>query len=416
MTCSKSFSIAWSAAYPTSSPDTSKLPQDWVDALNAAISSGKVPDIPQSTMSSSGEPVYPDGLDPAGAEVCSATYKCQIDGDVWDAPDGMVGAGFDDGPLPTSTQLYEFLKEQGVHATHFMIGVNIINNPGEFTMAFETNQDDIAVHTWTHPYMTTLSNLQVLGELGWTTQLIHNSTGGRLPRYWRPPYGDSDARVRAIALEVFGLTTIIWNHDTEDWSLTTPGGTNVSAVHASLEAWYAGPKSPGLIILEHELSNLSVQAYIDAFPLIAQNGWAVDSVARLAGQDGGGDEGSAYQNIGADGGVQPVDGVLGLAGGALARNSTTSTVPSSSAGLSPSSSPSPSPSSSSAPLASPSTTARTASVITRSGVTSASAIPSPAGAQQKSGGAHSYGTETMPWKTTGLATALALIVVAAIFP
>ena len=26
--------------------------------------------------------------------------------------------------------------------------------------------DDIAVHTWTHPYMTTLNNLQVVGELG----------------------------------------------------------------------------------------------------------------------------------------------------------------------------------------------------------------------------------------------------------
>ena len=42
-------------------------------------------------------------------------------------------------------------------------------------------------------------------------QLIHNSTGGRVPRYWRPPYGDSDMRVRAIALEVFGLETVIWN-------------------------------------------------------------------------------------------------------------------------------------------------------------------------------------------------------------
>jgi len=33
-------------------------------------------------------------------------------------------------------------------------------------------------------------------------QLIANSTGGRLPKFWRPPYGDSDARVSAIAREV----------------------------------------------------------------------------------------------------------------------------------------------------------------------------------------------------------------------
>lgn len=61
--------------------------------------------------------------------------------------------------------------------------------------------------------MTTLTNEEVLGELGWTMQLIHNSTGGRIPKYWRPPYGDSDNRVRAIAKEVFGLTTVIWNQE-----------------------------------------------------------------------------------------------------------------------------------------------------------------------------------------------------------
>ena len=61
--------------------------------------------------------------------------------------------------------------------------------------------------------MTTLTNEQVLGELGWTMELIHNSTGGRLPKYWRPPFGDSDERVRAIAKEIFGLRTVIWNQE-----------------------------------------------------------------------------------------------------------------------------------------------------------------------------------------------------------
>jgi chitin deacetylase len=61
--------------------------------------------------------------------------------------------------------------------------------------------------------MTTLSNADVVAQLGWTLQVIYNSTGGRLARYWRPPYGDTDARVSAIAKEVFGLTAIVWNHE-----------------------------------------------------------------------------------------------------------------------------------------------------------------------------------------------------------
>ena len=61
--------------------------------------------------------------------------------------------------------------------------------------------------------MTTLSDLSVVGELAWTMQIIHNSTGGRLPKYWRPPYGDADNRVVAIAKEVFGLYTVMWNQE-----------------------------------------------------------------------------------------------------------------------------------------------------------------------------------------------------------
>ncbi|EIN10617.1 glycoside hydrolase/deacetylase, partial [Punctularia strigosozonata HHB-11173 SS5] len=271
-------SSTWAAAYPSSTPDPASVPKAWSDALNAAVAAGKIPDIPPSSIAT-GNPVYPNGFDPNGQVVCSATYKCRNAGDIWDAPEGVFGSGFDDGPLPTSEPLYDFLANNSVHATHFMIGVNILYNPTVFSKAFN-NGDDIAVHTWTHPYMTTLSNADVVAQLGYTMAIIHDSTGGRLPRYWRPPYGDSDNRVRAIAAEVFGLQTIIWNQDTEDWSLTS-GGTTPEKVASSLHQWITGPKSPGLIILEHELSNLSVDAFINAFPLIQQNGWQFTPVTRL---------------------------------------------------------------------------------------------------------------------------------------
>ncbi|KAI0352932.1 glycoside hydrolase/deacetylase [Trametes cingulata] len=277
----------WSAGYPQAKPDPNALPKAWTDAYNAAVAAGKIPDIPPSTLN--GNPVYPQGFDPNGQVVCSATYKCRNNEDLWDAPDGVFGASFDDGPLDTSVPLYQFLKDNDVTATHFMIGINILQNPNEFKMAFQELQSDIAVHTWTHPYMTTLSNLDVVAELGWTMEIIHNSTGGRLPKYWRPPYGDSDNRVRAIAKEVFGLTTVIWNQDTEDWSIGQPGGTTRDKVDASLQKWITGPKSPGLIILEHELTNNTVGAFIQAFPLIQQNGWKFMSVAQLDG-------GAVYQN------------------------------------------------------------------------------------------------------------------------
>ena len=90
--------VAWSAAYPEGTPDSSKMPQAWKDALADAVSSGKIPDIPQSSTADGTNPTYPDGFDPLGTVVCSATYKCQADDDIWDAPDGHLAVSFDDGP------------------------------------------------------------------------------------------------------------------------------------------------------------------------------------------------------------------------------------------------------------------------------------------------------------------------------
>lgn len=60
--------------------------------------------------------------------------------------------------------------------------------------------DHLAVHTWSHSHMTTRSDHDILGELGWTMQIISDLSDGRtLPKYWRPPFGDVDDRVRAIA-------------------------------------------------------------------------------------------------------------------------------------------------------------------------------------------------------------------------
>lgn len=84
-------------------PDLSTVPQAWFDALKAAVSAGKIPDIPPSTVQPNQNPVYPQGFDPMGQTVCSATYKqCHHADDLWNAPDGVFAISFDDGPLPVS--------------------------------------------------------------------------------------------------------------------------------------------------------------------------------------------------------------------------------------------------------------------------------------------------------------------------
>jgi chitin deacetylase len=190
--------------------------------------------------------------------------------------------------------------------------------------------------------MTGLSNADVVAQLGWTLQIIYNSTGGRLARYWRPPYGDTDARVSAIAREVFGLTTVIWNNEyvlflnftvvllvskscfsSQDWTLGSQGGTTPQAIQANFQHWLSGPQNPGLIVLEHELSDGAVQAFQAAYPLMKQYNWVLKSVALLAGLN-------PYQNV-ADDTSQPTlvaltaggNGGAGLTAGASPSSSST---------------------------------------------------------------------------------------------
>jgi len=187
--------------------------------------------------------------------------------------------------LPPATALHTFLRSKNQKVTHFYIGQNILQNPTIFMDAYNVSGDDIAVHTWTHPYMTTLSNEQVVAEIGWTMQIIHDSTGGRLPRFWRPPYGDSDNRVRAICREIFGITTVIWNQDTNDWAISeNPPTQTVAGATKVLTQSYSGNKTNGLIILEHELSTQSVGVFMNNYGLIAQYGWTPKTIADIAGQ------------------------------------------------------------------------------------------------------------------------------------
>lgn len=68
--------------------------------------------------------------------------------------------------------------------------------------------------------------------------------------------------------------------------------------------WLNGPKSPGLMILEHELDNDTVQAFEDAYPLMVETGWKIESAARINGT------GVYLNSEDSDSPVDAVDGVL----------------------------------------------------------------------------------------------------------
>jgi hypothetical protein len=148
-------------------------------------------------------------------------------------------------------------------STFFIVGSRAISRP-EILQAEYMAGHQLSVHTWSHPYLTTLTNDQVIAELGWTRLAIKQITG-LSPNTMRPPYGDIDDRVRAIA-QAMGMTPIIWtsyngnDFDTNDWHV--PSGESVDEV---IEVWdgildTAGTAiNSGFIVLSHDLWQQTVE-------------------------------------------------------------------------------------------------------------------------------------------------------------
>jgi hypothetical protein len=101
------------------------MPQEWIDALNVAVQAGKIPNIPPSTQLSSGAAPLYNGLNPTSPQVCSGSYGCQINGTIYNAPAGVMGLAFDDGPLPVRRPPSRSVLPSGVDPTLTMFHIAI---------------------------------------------------------------------------------------------------------------------------------------------------------------------------------------------------------------------------------------------------------------------------------------------------
>lgn len=89
--------------------------------------------------------------------------------------------------------------------TYFQIGSQIVGNY-LLTQRQYAEGHEIAIHTWSHNDLTTLSSEQVYAELAWCIYAIHSAIG-QTPKLFRPPYGSINDNVRQVAAQL-GLTVI----------------------------------------------------------------------------------------------------------------------------------------------------------------------------------------------------------------
>ncbi|KAF9201262.1 hypothetical protein BGZ49_008475 [Haplosporangium sp. Z 27] len=208
---------------------------------------------------------------------CVAPKINYIPPDMYLCPEpGTWGLTYDDGPLfywpftPENEKwaepnLYDYLLNHNEQKANLMyIGSNILGAPDAAQRGLNDGHV-ICSHTWSHPSMTQLTNAEVVAEFYYSLRMIKQVLG-ITPRCWRPPYGDVDDRVRAIAWQM-GMVTVMWDLDTNDWNIPgdqSPGGTvSYASVNATVAGWMENREkgndtTTGHICLEHELSNSTI--------------------------------------------------------------------------------------------------------------------------------------------------------------
>ncbi|CAJ0859805.1 1503_t:CDS:10 [Entrophospora sp. SA101] len=195
-----------------------------------------------------------------------------------DCPKDDWGLTFDDGPTEQTGKLLDFLDTTpNTKVTFFAVGSRIIAHP-ELVKRAITSNHQVGVHTWSHTPLTTQTNEQIVAEIKWTERAIQ-AAGGVTPNTLRPPQGDYDDRVRAIATAL-GYKIVLWDLDSFDWKIKSePANRTPKNVLDDFNLWVNNATATtGHISLGHDLYEETVSLVPEIVKIVTGKGFNTTTV------------------------------------------------------------------------------------------------------------------------------------------
>ena len=153
----------------------------------------------------------------------------------------VVALTFDDFAGDEAQAILSILNSYGVNASFFFLGSSIEYNP-DLVRQIVAAGNFVGNHSYSHPYLTQLSEEDILDQLQTTDSIIQSVTGQSTKPYFRPPYGDYNSTVLQVAGDAGFTKAIMWTIDTEDYN-------GISAQQIAANA--LNGVSNGAIILMH---------------------------------------------------------------------------------------------------------------------------------------------------------------------
>lgn len=191
-------------------------------------------------------------------------------------PGMYVALTFDDGPSSAYTpKVLDILNRHGAKGTFFVLGSNAKRCSSIVSRAAAEGHE-IGVHTWTHINMARSSMTKIDSEVGRTAEIIRTITG-KSPAVMRPPYGATTAAIVRHMYDRYGMRSILWDVDTQDWR--KPGVSTVisRAVNKA---------KPGSIILVHDIHGSTLAAIEGIVTGLQARGFKLVTVSQLMAKAG----------------------------------------------------------------------------------------------------------------------------------
>lgn len=180
----------------------------------------------------------------------------------------MVALTFDDGPNPDSTpMILDVLEKYNVRATFFDLGNLMLKYPD--IVRREAALGEVGTHTYAHKDYNKLS-VQEIGEDLRLSREAFKKILGYEPILMRPPYGNANATVRALA----DMPIINWDIDTLDWKYR-----NKNLILDEIDKY---GNLDGHIILMHSIYTSTAEAVEILVPDLLDKGYQIVSVSELA--------------------------------------------------------------------------------------------------------------------------------------
>ena len=149
---------------------------------------------------------------------------------------------FDDGPNKNTKQIIDFLVENNIPSTFFLIS-NQINEKNK--NLYDNKLIDVGIHSFNHKNFDKLTKEEIESDFKKSINIFKKYKLNY--KYFRPPYGIINQNMMST-IENFNLKGILWSIDSEDWNLNNMNEIILKSTKNI---------GPGSIILFHDYINLN---------------------------------------------------------------------------------------------------------------------------------------------------------------